>query len=245
LEAEDLSRLLDQRNRYQVTYASQPLSWMITEICVRAGLLSVSLPTTAQMSTSVITFVLHAGQRYRQALDELCRIGWLEYFLDQNETMQFRELSPSDPSVWSYTPEIETLAIGSDDIQSNHVLVSGKPPAGGPLGAITNGEAYDDVHMHATGLERLMINADPKLTTSALCATSAAFILAQQQRDQTAHSIEVPANPTLQLLDAITLNDQAVPLGSGISSTARICKSSVHFLPEKATFIATINLEGV
>lgn len=90
-----------------------------------------------------------------------------------------------------------------------------------------------------------MINADPKLTTSVLCATSAAFILAQQQRDQTAHSIEVPANPALQLLDAITLNDQAAPLGSGISSTARICKSSVHFLPEKATFIATINLEGV
>ncbi|HEY4035536.1 MAG TPA: hypothetical protein VGL94_16380 [Ktedonobacteraceae bacterium] len=51
LEAEDLSRLLDQRNRYQVTYASQPLSWMITEICARAGLLSVSLPSTAQMST--------------------------------------------------------------------------------------------------------------------------------------------------------------------------------------------------
>ena len=235
LEAEDLSRLLDQLNRYQVTYTNQPLSWMITEICARAGLLSVSLPTTLQMNTSVITFILHAGQRYRQALDELCRIGWLEYFLDQNETMQFRELSPSDPSVWTYTPEIEILAIGSDDIRGNHVLVSGKPPAGGPLGAITNGEAYDDVHIHTTGLERLVINADPKLTTSALCATKAAFILAQEQRDQIAHRIEVPANPALQLFDVITLNDKSAPLGSGISATARICKSSVHFVPEKAS----------
>ena len=160
LEAEDLSCLLDQANRYQVTYTNQQLSWMITEICARAGLLSVSLPTTAQMSTSIPTFVLHAGQRYRLALDELCRIGWLEDFLDENETMQFRELSSSDPLVWTYEPEIETLSIGSDAIRGNHVLVSGKPPSGGPLGAITSGESYDDVHMYTTGLERLVMSAD-------------------------------------------------------------------------------------
>jgi hypothetical protein len=219
---------------------------MITEICARAGLLSISLPTTSQMSTSVITFILHAGQRYRQALDELCRIGWLEYFLDQNETMQFRELSPSDPSVWTYTPEIETLAIGSDDIRGNHVLVSGKPPAGGPLGAITNGEAYDDVHIHTIGLERLVIDADPKLTTSALCATKAAFILAQEQRDQIAHRIEVPANPALQPLDVITLNDISSGAGgTGLSSIARIIKNETHFIAEKATYESTIQLQGV
>jgi len=246
LEAEDLSRLLDQLNRYQVTYTNQPLSWMITEICARAGLLSILLPTTSQMSTSVITFILHAGQHYRQALDELCRIGWLEYFLDQNETMQFRELSHSDPTVWTYTPEIETLAIGSDDIRGNHVLVSGKPPAGGPLGAITNGEAYDDVHIHTTGLERLVINADPKLTTSALCATKAAFILAQEQRDQIAHRIEVPANPALQLLDVITLNDiNSNASGTGLSSAARIIKNETHFIAEKATYESAIQLQGV
>ena len=246
LEAEDLSRLLDQRNRYQVTYTTQPLSWMITEICARAGLLSVSLPTTSQMTTSIITFVLHAGQRYRQALDELCRIGWLEYFLDQNERMQFRELSSSDPSVWTYTPEIETLSIGSDDIRGNHVLVSGKPPAGGPLGAITNGEAYDDLHMHTIGLERLVIDADPKLTTSSLCATKAAFILAQEQRDQMAHSIEVPANPALQPLDVITLNDvNSSASGTGLSTVARIYKDETHFIAEKSRFECKIQLQGV
>ena len=246
LEAEDLSRLLDQSNRYQVTYTSQSLSWMITEICARAGLLSVSLPTTAQMSTSVTTFILHAGQRYRQALDELCRIGWLEYFLDQNEIMQFRELSPSDPSVWTYTPEIETLAIGSDDIRGNHILVSGKPPAGGPLGAVTNGEAYDDVHMHATGLERLVISADPKLATSNLCATKASFILAQEQRNQTAHSIEVPANPALQLLDVVTLNDINSSIGgTGLTTTARIYKNETQFTAEKAAYQSIIYFEGL
>lgn len=130
-------------------------------------------------------------------------------------------------------------------MRGNHILVSGKPPVGGPLGAITNGEAYDDLHIHTTGLERLVIDADPKLTTSALCAAKAAFMLAQEQRDQMAHTIEVPANPALQLLDVLTLADQAIPLGSGISSTARICKLSVHFMPEKGINMMSIQLEGV
>jgi hypothetical protein len=243
--AEDLTRLLDQANRYQVTYTNQTLSWMIAEICARAGLFNPSLPTTAQMSTSIITFVLHAGQLYRQALDELCRVGWLEYFLDQNETLQFRELSSADLSVWSYTPEIETLAIGSDDIRANHVIVTGKPPTGSYIGAITNGEAYDDTHMHVTGLERVVTASDPKLVTAALCASKAAFILAQEQRDQVAHTVTVPNNPALQLLDPIQLTDQAVPLGTGLSTTARIYKDEVHYQPEKGLYDMTLYLEGM
>jgi hypothetical protein len=243
--AEDLTCLLDQANRYQVTYTNQTLSWMLTEICARAGLFNLSLPTTTQMSTSIVTFVLHAGQLYRQALDELCRVGWLEYFLDQNETMQFRELASTDSSVWNYTPEIETLAIGSDDIRANHVIVTGKPPIGTYIGAITNGEAYDDTHMHVTGQERIIATSDPKLTTAAMCASKAAFILAQEQRDQVAHTITVPNNPALQLLDPVQLTDQTIPLGTGLSTTARIYKDEVRYQPEKGLYDITLYLEGM
>jgi hypothetical protein len=243
--AEDLTRLLDQANRYQATYINQSLSWMITEICARAGLFNLSLPTTAQMSTNIVTFVLHAGQLYRQALDELCRVGWLEYFLDQNETLQFRELASTDSSVWNYTPEIETLTIGSDDIRANHVIVTGKPPASSYIGAITNGEAYDDTHMHVTGLERIITASDPKLVTASMCASKAAFVLAQEQRDQIAHTIMVPNNPALQLLDPIQLNDQAAPLGTGLSTIARIYKDEVHYQPEKGVYDMTLYLEGM
>lgn len=243
--AEDLTRLLDQANRYQITYTNQSLSWMLAEICARAGLFSLSLPTTTQMSTSISTFVLHAGQPYRQALDELCRVGWLEYFLDQNETLQFRELSSADSSVWSYAPEIETLAIGSDDMRANHVIVTGKPPLGSYVGAITNGEAYDDTHMHVTGLERIITTSDPKLATATLCASKAAFILAQEQRDQVAHTITVPNNPALQLLDPVQLTDQAAPLGTGLSTTARIYKDEVHYSAEKGLYDMTLYLEGM
>jgi hypothetical protein len=244
LAAEDNTRLLDAVNRYQMTYSNQTLAWMISEICARAGLFSLSLPATTQMSTNIITFVLHAGQKYRQALDELCRVGWLEYFLDQNETLQFRELSITDPSVWTYQPEIETLVIGGDDLRSNHVIVSGLPPAGSYIGAVTNGEAYDDMHMHATGVERVIVESDPKLVTSALCADKASFLLQQEQRDQYAHTVTVPCNPGLQLLDVVHLADQSAPAGTGQSANGRILKQEVKFEAEKGLFEQTLDLEG-
>ncbi|MBO0790788.1 MAG: hypothetical protein J2P36_07540 [Ktedonobacteraceae bacterium] len=246
LEATDLTSLLDHVNRFQATYSNQTLAWMITEICARAGLFSVSLPGTTQMNDVLATFVLHAGQRLRSALNELCSVGWLEYFLDQDETLQFRELAPTDPVAWSYEPEIETLTIGSDDQRANHIIVSGRPPGGpaAPVGGLTNGEAFDDTHMHVTGLERLITANDPKLLGSAQSARKAAFLLQQEQRGQVAHSISVPANPALQPLDVLSLTDQPQPRGTGLTTTARIRRHHTHYLPHEALFQQTIDLEG-
>ena len=244
IEAADLTQQLDAQNRFQLTYTNQSLSWMITEVCARAGLFSIVLPTTAQMSSSITTFVLQAGQPYRHALDELCRVGWLEYFLDQNETLQFRELSASDASVWTYAPEIETLALGSSYPRANHTIVVGRPPAGSTLGATTTGEAYDSLHMHTVGLEEVTIETDPKLISSALCATRASFELQQEQRDGVEHSISVPHNPVLQLLDIVTVNDQAAPLGTGRSASARVYREEVIFDATHASYTLTLSLEG-
>lgn len=245
LTARDLTSLLDQENRFQISYLNQVLSWMIPEICARAGIFNVVVPATTQMSTSLGLFVLHAGQKYRNALDELCRVGWLEYFLDQTETLIFKELSGSDTSVWTYQPEIEKWSIGTDDIQANHVLVIGKPPIGGGiLGSITAGEAYDMKHVKAVGLERVLTHSDQKLTTSGLSAQSAAFVLQQEQRDCSAHSVEVPANPALQLLDAITTTDTSNQ-STGMSNVSRVIKSNTVFNAQKAEYFMTIELEGL
>jgi len=245
LVAYDLSRNLDMQNRYQITYINQSLSWLISELCARAGLFSLALPTTAQMALIIPTFVLHAGQTYRAAIDELCRVYWLDYFLDQNETLQFRELSSADASVWSYQPEVETLAIGSDDLRANHIIVSGKPPIGGPLGAITSGEAYDDTNLHTVGLERLLLTADQKIVTASQCASKAAFLMQQEQRGQAQHTITVPANPALQALDVITLADMPLPAGTGLTSNARIVKSEIKYEAQKGIYEMTLDLEGV
>jgi hypothetical protein len=245
LLAYDQSRNLDLVNRYQVTYSNQQLAWLITEVCARAGLFVVNLPATSQMSNVVAIFVLQAGQTYRRALDELCRVYWLEYFMDQSETLQVRELSASDAPIWSYYPEVETLAFGSNDVGANHIVVSGKPPVGGQLGAVTNGEAYDDTNMHVTGQERVILLADPKLTTSTQCSSKAGFLLAQEQRAQTHHTVQVPANPALQLLDVLSLTDQSVPRGTGLSYNARLLGNTMHYDAQSGEYSMQLELEGV
>jgi hypothetical protein len=240
LLAYDLSRNLDLECRYQMTYSNLSLSYLITEICARAGLFQLALPNTSQMSQGIVTFVLHAGQTYRKALDGLCNLFGLDYFLDQNEVLQFRELSSSDTPVWSYQPEIELLSFGGDDLRANHVIVSGKPPTGGQAMALTTAEVYDDTNVHAVGLERLLHITDQKLTTTGQCSLRASLTLAQEQRTMLTHKVTVPLNPALQLLDVVSLADT----GSGQSGNARIIESVVRYDAQHAEYDMILTLEG-
>jgi hypothetical protein len=242
--ARDLTLLLDIESRFQNVYTDQIVSWLITEVCARAGIFSVSLPATSQMSVTVTTFTLHAGQKYRNALNELCRIGWLEYFLDQTETLIFKELSGSDTSIWTYQPEIERWSIGTEDIQANHTIVTGQRSPGGALGNITTGESYDNIHAHAVAFERVAIAHDQKLTSAVLCADAAAFIQAQDKRDQYDHVIVAPCNPALQLLDAVETIDDGQQ-STSIDNTSRIIKQEITFDSGKAVYEQLISMEGL
>lgn len=241
----DLTRNLDLISRYQNTYLNQTLSYLVAEVCARAGLFSLSLPATTQMNQIIPNFVLPAGQSYRHALDELCQAYGLVYFLDQNETLQFRELSTGDPSVWSYQPEIELVSFGSNDARANHIIVSGKPPAGGNVGALTEAEAYDDANLHLVGVERLLHHVDQKLTSTSQCAQKASFLLMQEARSQVVHTLSVPLNPALQLYDAITLIDSAAPTGSGNHVTGRIAQLTAHFGAQQGIYDMQLVVEGL
>jgi len=245
LVAFDLSRNLDLVARYQQIYAGQTLGYLIAEIAARAGLFTIVLPTTSQIAQIVPMFVLQAGQTYRHALDELCSIYGLVYFLDQDETLQVRELASSDSSVWSYQPEIELVSFGSTDQRANHVIVSGKPPSGLASAALTTGESFDDAHMRLIGLERLLHHVDPKLSTAVQCAQKASFLLAQQARAQVVHSVTVPLNPALQLFDGLTLSDSAAPAGSGQSSLCRIRSLRAHYEARHSLSEMQMDLEGI
>lgn len=245
LIAHDLSRNLDLVARYQQNYLNQPLGYLIAEIVARAGLFSPVLPTTSQIAQIVPAFVLQADQSYRHALDELCATYGLVYFLDQDEILQVRELANSDPAVWSYQPEIETVSFGSTDQRANHIIVNGKPPAGSGSIALTTAEAFDDAHIRLVGLERLLHHVDPKLSTSAQCAQKAGFLLAQETRSQIAHSALVPLNPALQLFDVLMLTDSIAPAGSGQSSVCRILKLEAHYDAQRGLNELQIGLEGL
>ncbi len=245
LLALDLSRNLDLVARYQQNYTYQTLGYLITEMAARAGLFSLVLPATSQMTQPVSAFVLQAGQTYRHALDELCATYGLVYFLDQDEVLQVRELAASDPSVWSYQPEIESVSFGNTDLRANHIIVSGKPPAGTVSAALTTAETFDDAQLRQIGLERLLHHVDPKLTTSAQCAQKASFLLAQEVRAQLTHTVTVPLNPALQLFDGLTLSDSAAPLGSGQNSLCRVLVLRAHYDARHALNEMQIELEGL
>ena len=241
----DLTRNLDLISRYQVTYLNQTLGYLVNEMCARGGLFSTSLPATTQMSQVISSFVLQAGQTYRHALDELCTTYGLVYFLDQSEMMQFRELASSDPSVWSYQPEVELVSFGVDDQRANHIIVSGKPPTSGLAGALTTAESYDDANLHLVGVERLLHHVDPKLTSTTQCAQKASFLLLQEQRVQAIYTVTVPLNPALQLFDGITITDSAAPTGSGRSAICRLAHLLAHFDAQHAIDELQLVLEGM
>jgi hypothetical protein len=243
--AYDHSRDLDRQCRWQMLYTSQNVFWLVQEVCARAGLTSYNVPSTSNTAQLVPTFILHAGQTYRAALNEICGTYGLWYFMDQTETLIFKELTASDPIVWTYQPEIESLAFGADDMRGNHIIVSGKPPSGGGPLSLTEGEAYDDSNLSLVQVERLIHHVDQKLTTTAQCVAKASALLLQEQRIQTAHMIIVPANPALQLYDGVTVTDYNAPNGSGQTANCRIIESTVMFEAQKAIFEHHIALEGL
>jgi hypothetical protein len=239
ITARDATKRLDRSARLQTAYSGQTLAWLLTELAARAGLFAVSIPATTQFSEIVPLFVVPASYTLRQALNELCSIYAVAYFLDETETLQFRELASADAPVWSYQPEIETLTLGSDDLRANHIIVTGRASTG----ALVFGESYDFAHITQTGQERPLYHTDPRLTTSTQAALKAAFLLADEQRAGTHHTISVPANPGLQLLDVVTLTDSAAPIGTGQSTNARITALHVTYTPQQALYAMTLALE--
>jgi hypothetical protein len=237
--ASDATKRLDRSARLQTAYVGQPLSWLLTELAARAGIFAVTIPATSQFSQIVPSFVMPAGQTLRQGLEELCSIYAVYYFLDQTETLQFRELSASDAAVWTYQPEIESLTLGSDDQRANHIIVTGRASSG----TLVYGESYDFAHLNQTGQERPLYHTDARLTTSAQANLKASFLLADEQRAGAHHTISVPANPGLQLLDVLSLIDSPAPTGTGQSPHARINALKVTYTPQQARFEMTLTLE--
>src|SRR5205814_2066152 len=154
-------------------------------------------------------------------------------------------LAGSDPSAWSYQPEIKNATFVKRALRANHIIVTGKSQGGAFVGALTAGEVYDDAHVHQTGIELVQYQVDPKLTTAPQCARNTSFLLADEQRTAVHHHIAVPANPALQLFDPVTVTDYTAPIGSGQSGITRIIGDVVEYDATKAMFWMQLDMEGV
>ncbi len=239
----DLSYQLDRIARWQNTFSGQTLQYMLLEVCARASIFSPTISGGSQLSQTIPTFVIQAGLTYRKALESLCTTYGLDYFLDQNETLQIREVLATDSPIWTYQPEVELLSFGANYERANHIIASGKPP-GTTSFSLTTSEAYDDTANVATRVERVLHHVDLKLTTVAQCQSAANLIMYSEQRGQVAHVIVVPLNPALQLLDVVTLTDSVAPGGSGQSSTVRILGHTASYDAQTAEYESLLSLQG-
>lgn len=238
----DLTERLDRPARWQNTFSGQTLQYMLAEVCARAGLFNVNISGGAQLTQIVPTFVIQAGQTYRKALDSLCSTYGLDYYLDQTETLQIREILASDTSVWSYQNEIEMISFGQDYQRANHIIVNGKP-SGGPFG-LTSAEVYDDQAMAALREERIMHHTDLKITTTVQAGTAANLVMYTEQRAQVDTRLVVPLHPGLQLADVITVTDASAPTGTGQSAVGRIIEHQAIYNAQRAEYESHLSLQG-
>jgi hypothetical protein len=59
------------------------------------------------------------------------------------------------------------------------------------------------------------------------------------------HTVSVPLNPALQLLDGIKLTDNLAPSGSGQSGTCRILQLLAHYAAQQEVYDMQLELEGM
>ena len=240
----DLTERLDRHVRWQVLFTSQTINYLLLEVCTMAGLFSPTISGGSQLSQVVPTFVIGANTTYRHALDALCATYGLDYFLDQTETLNIREILSSDASVWTYQPEIEQVSFGADFQRANHVIANGKPPAGSNPFALTSAEAYDNTANAATRVERLMHHTDFKSTTNAQAQIAANLVLYTEQRKQSDTRLVVPLHPGLQLTDVVTVNDAAAPTGIGQSAIGRLIEHEAIYDAHRAEYESHLILEA-
>ncbi len=240
----DLTERLDRKIRWQNILLNQTLQYLLYEVCERAGIFALNITAGTQLTETIPTFVMQANQSYRHALDALCTVYGLEYFLDQTETLQIRELATSDPSVWSYQNEVAQVSFAQDYNRANHVVANGKPPSGGSSYALTSAEAYDNTANAAMRVERLLYHTDMKSTTSAQALIAANLVLYEEQRRQVETLLVVPLNPALQLLDVVMVTDAAAPTGTGQSTVGRIIEHQGIYNAQKAEYESHLSLQG-
>lgn len=240
----DLTERLDRHVRWQTIFSNQTITYLLLEVCARAGLFSPTISGGSQLTQLVPTFVIQANGTYRHALDALCATYGLEYFMDESETLHIREILSSDTSVWTYQPEIEQVSFGADFARANHVIANGKPPSGGNSFALTSAEAYDTQANANTRVERLMHHTDFKSTTSVQAQIAAGLVLYEEQRRQADTRLIVPLHPGLQLTDVVTVNDAAAPTGTGQSAVGRIIEHEALYDAQKAEYESHLILEA-
>lgn len=204
ITASDAAAWLDRQSRATLQYAGQTVEWLARETLARAGLLSITLPATAQFSQVVAAFTIPAGTTWRVALARLSLLYGFDAAAraqpDGSDAFVVIEKNPADAPVWSFGGEVEEVVLARSGDRANHVLVFGAPAASGP----PVGEAWDWADVADTGQERYLHAVEPMITTRTGAGIRATLDLNGEARHGQSGSLATALHPGLELWDVVT-----------------------------------------
>ncbi len=240
VEAEDIIGKLNRESRHQWLWSGQTVGWLVTEIATRAGIVSVTLPATAQFSEVIGNVRLAGGVHWTAALERILGIYTSWYRATPAGGLLVQEFAPSDPVVWTLaTADLEGSTWGSVADRDNLVRAYAKPPAGAATMAV--GEAWDYNHVALTGEVRYRHVVEQLASTQVQAQRRAGFELADRQRKASLHAITVALNPGPEVYDVVSVSDAA----SGVSGAFRIMGAVSSYDAASATCTSRFLLEGV
>jgi len=246
LVAYDASRRLARQTRYPVVYTNRTIGYIAGDLLALAGFeQAATVDGSAQFSQTIALFQLPPGQTYLAALQRLfagydgaCAVrvvagaGPAFGAVDQPAVLG---KSSSQPTVWSYSGEPEQLHLTHAGDRANHLIVYG--PQKTPTAVA---EVWDAADLAVTGQERYAQLIEQLAGNAAAAALVATLALAREVRLATSVALAVAPHPGLELFDAITAGDTALP-----ATNCRIVELDLTYYPHQAQYTLTLTCEGL
>ncbi len=240
VEAVDIACKLYRESRHEWNWTNQSVAWVATEIVTKAGIASMTVPSTPRSAEIVPRFRIGTGTTWLAALERLLRIYGCQHRASSSGGYVVVEAMATDPSVISLgTADLFGSTWNSEGEHENHVRCVGAMASG--AAAVPMGESWDYEHVVSTGEVRYHYVAEPQISTGTQAQLRSDLDLAMWQRSAVRHSMTTPRHPGLELFDVISVADPQV----GISGSFRIAGMRGLFDAASATYESTYQLEGV
>jgi hypothetical protein len=244
--AYDASRRLARQTRYPVSYANRTIGYIAADLMALAGFENAAaVDGSTQLTQNVAQFQLPPGQSFLAALQRLLAgyDGTYAARAVPGSGLAFGSVdlpvvlgkSSSQSIVWSYSGEPERLHRTYAGDRANHLVLYGSQKISTAVA-----EAWDAADLTATGQERYALLVEQLAGSAASAALAAGLALARETRLATRVELVVAPHPGLELFDAITVNDTALP-----ATNCRITGLALTYFPHRALYDLMLTCEGM
>ncbi len=243
--AMDRLSFMRRQARAAFGYVGFNVGWVTSDLACKAGLglLNTTQDAAAQFTTVLAAVLVHAGERYDQALSRVQAVydGSLRLELVAAtgiafgviERLHFFTKVPGQASIWSYNGEPDSLRVTHSGDRANHIA------AFGPSTLTAFGDSWDFSDVDAVGVERFALAVETQVFDGTTAALRSSLGLIREQRFALSVRAGLQPNPALELLDVVTFNDV-----SGNAST-RITGLHLTYVAQTAVHECVLTGEGV